>query len=276
MSKDMAGISRSAFVPTGANVASDVFVGELAILVDGLTIEEDVRIGAGVIFATDGKKRTIVKAGSRVAAGAVIGAGIELGRKCEVRAGSVVLDSVPANAIVQGNPAQIIGYNTESELVSFKGDSHAASTGQFPTDSSVTPLGVGGAALHRMKKVVDMRGSITVGEVGREVPFKPERYFIIFDVPNQELRGAHAHRVCHQFLICVRGSSRILVDDGVNRREVILDRPEIGVYMPPMIWGTQYRYTVDAVLLVFASHHYDANDYIRSYDQFLELIENSK
>jgi hypothetical protein len=127
-----------------------------------------------------------------------------------------------------------------------------------------------------MKKVVDMRGSITVGEVGREVPFKPERYFIIFDVPNQELRGAHAHRVCHQFLICVRGSSRILVDDGVNRREVILDRPEIGVYMPPMIWGTQYRYTVDAVLLVFASHHYDANDYIRSYDQFLELIENSK
>jgi hypothetical protein len=123
-----------------------------------------------------------------------------------------------------------------------------------------------------MKRVADLRGELSVGEFEPELPFVPKRYFLVFNVPTREVRGEHAHRVCHQFLICVHGSCRILLDDGNNRREMTLDRPELGVYMPPMIWGTQYRYSANAVLLVFASHSYDPGDYIRSYDAFLHEV----
>jgi hypothetical protein len=64
----------------------------------------------------------------------------------------------------------------------------------------------------------------------------------------------------------------VLIDDGKHRQDVRLDRPDVALYIPPMIWGTQYRYTRDAVLLVFASHPYDADDYIRTYDEFLEEV----
>ena len=101
----------------------------------------------------------------------------------------------------------------------------------------------------------------------------PFRYFVISQVPSKELRGEHAHRTCHQFLVCLCGSCRVLLDDGSSRFQVTLDRPELGLYMPAMIWGTQYSYSPDAVLLVFASHHYDPTDYIHSYDEFLSLVQ---
>jgi hypothetical protein len=77
----------------------------------------------------------------------------------------------------------------------------------------------------------------------------------------------------------VRGSCAVLADDGVNRTEVLLDSPDKGIYLPPMVWGVQYKYSEDAILLVFASHHYDASDYIRNYSEFLEEVKrhpNSK
>jgi len=109
--------------------------------------------------------------------------------------------------------------------------------------------------------------------VPTEVPFSPARYFVVFDVPSLELRGEHAHKQCQQFLICLHGSCRVLLDDGTHRCEVTLDRPDTGVFMPEMIWGTQYRYTSDAVLLVFASRTYEADDYIRTYDQFVSAVQ---
>lgn len=105
----------------------------------------------------------------------------------------------------------------------------------------------------------------TVGEV----PFSPARYFAVFGVPSIELRGEHAHKRCQQFLVCMHGSCRVLLDDGNQRCEVTLDRPDMGVFMPEMIWGTQYRYSPDAALLVFASRKYEAEDYLRTYDEFL-------
>jgi hypothetical protein len=95
-------------------------------------------------------------------------------------------------------------------------------------------------------------------------------------VPSAELRGEHAHKACHQFLICVAGSCRALLDDGQNRKEVVLDRPDVGLYMPPMIWGTQYQYTRDATLVVFASLPYQADDYIRTYEEFLREVDRKK
>ena len=94
---------------------------------------------------------------------------------------------------------------------------------------------------------------------------------MVFDVPSAETRGEHAHRECHQFLICVRGSCAVVADDGVNRQEFVLNRPEHGLYLPPMTWGIQYKYSPDALLLVFASHYYEAADYIRDYEEFLQV-----
>jgi hypothetical protein len=94
-------------------------------------------------------------------------------------------------------------------------------------------------------------------------------------VPGAEVRGEHAHLECHQFLICVRGSCAVVADDGTRREEILLDRPNKGLHLPPMTWGIQYRYTEDAVLLVLASHNYAAEDYIRSYDAFLARIQRA-
>jgi hypothetical protein len=123
-----------------------------------------------------------------------------------------------------------------------------------------------------MTRVSDIRGSLTVGEFLRDIPFVANRYFMVFGVPSIETRGEHAHRECQQFLICARGSCSVVADDGTNREEFLLDSPDVGVYLPPLVWGIQYKYSPDAVLLVFASHNYDAADYIRDYDEFRKII----
>jgi dTDP-4-dehydrorhamnose 3,5-epimerase-like enzyme len=104
------------------------------------------------------------------------------------------------------------------------------------------------------------------------VPFLPRRYFMVFDVPGKDVRGEHAHHRCHQFLVCARGAVAVVADDGENSEEVTLDAPNLGLYLPPMTWATQYKYSPDALLLVFASDLYDPADYIRDYDEFLALV----
>jgi dTDP-4-dehydrorhamnose 3,5-epimerase-like enzyme len=99
---------------------------------------------------------------------------------------------------------------------------------------------------------------------------------MVFDVPSVETRGEHAHRECHQYLICVRGKVSVVADDGVNREEFMLDRPDLGLHLPPMVWGIQYKYSADALLLVFASHYYDAADYVRDYNEFLSLARTDR
>lgn len=130
--------------------------------------------------------------------------------------------------------------------------------------------------LIHMPNIIDSRGNLTVGEFGNDIPFAVKRYFVVYQVPLVEVRGEHAHRECHQFLVCLRGRISVIGDDGVRREEYVLDRPDVGFYMPPMTWGTQYKYSPDAVLLVFASHYYDAADYVRDYDEFLALAGAAK
>ena len=96
---------------------------------------------------------------------------------------------------------------------------------------------------------------------------------MVYGVPSRETRGEHAHKACAQFLICTAGSVRVLADDGHARADILLDSPHKGLLLPPMTWGTQYEYSADAVLLVFASHPYDNDDYIRSYDEFLAAVD---
>ncbi len=129
-----------------------------------------------------------------------------------------------------------------------------------------------GVTVHRLPMFADLRGSLSAAEFLQQVPFVPKRYFVVFDVPGKDVRGEHAHRQCHQFLVSVRGSLAVVVDDGTSSEEIALDEPNLGLYVPPMVWTVQYKYSTDALLLVFASDHYDANDYIRDYEEFLSAI----
>ena len=279
----------NAQIGSGVNVCShcfienDVVVGDRVTiksgvqLWDGVRIGNDVFIGPNVTFTNDkfprSKQylakplRTEIESGASLGAGATILPGLKVGRNAMVGAGSVVTRSVPTNAIIAGNPARIIGYvNAHSERESVTG----ASVG------SQQPSRVAGVRLITLPRVSDIRGSLSVGEFGHAIPFEAKRYFVVFDVPSVETRGEHAHRECHELLICVRGKLSVVADDGCNREEYLLDRPDHGLYLPPMVWRIQYRFSSDAVLLVFASHYYDPADYIRNYSDFLSLVESGK
>jgi len=170
---------------------------------------------------------------------------------------------VPPFAIVVGNPARIRGYVHASRTEVPERQVTASSPGR-------TALPVANAHLQRFAEHSDLRGRLTAGEAPTEsVPFEPKRWFLVYDVPSREIRGEHAHRRCHQFLVCVAGQVTVAVDDGRSRAEVLLDDPTLGVYIPPLVWGSQFSYEPDSVLLVLASHPYDASDYIREYDVFL-------
>jgi hypothetical protein len=185
-----------------------------------------------------------------------------------VGAGAVVTRDVPPNAVVVGNPARITGYADTAQV-----PVRAASVGSGGMPKF---LRVVGPVAYEMPVITDLRGSISVGEIGRNLPFAPRRYFTVFRVPGEEVRGAHAHKTCHQFVVCVRGSVNLMVDDGSSREELVLDTPAVGVHLPPMIWGVQYKYSSDAILLVLASEPYDADDYIRDYQQFLGAVAGRK
>jgi UDP-2-acetamido-3-amino-2,3-dideoxy-glucuronate N-acetyltransferase len=265
-------------------IENDVVVGDRVTvkcgvqLWDGVRIGNDVFIGPNATFTNDRFPRSKVYpdefAQTRIEDHVSIGAnatllpGITIGRNAMVGAGAVVTRSVPPHAIVVGNPARIVGYVDADR----SGDGDASATMSVPAEPGARSLDVGAVSVHRLPHVVDMRGSLSVGEFERTIPFVPKRYFLVFDVPGREVRGEHAHRECHQFLVCVRGAVSVLVDDGSRRAQVRLDRPDVGIHIPPMIWGTQYQYSDDAVLLVFASHYYDANEYIRDYNGYLAAL----
>lgn len=242
---------------------------------DGLRVADDVFIGPNATFANDMYPRsrqrpdqflmTTLHQGASVGAGAVILPGIDIGARAIVGAGAVVTRSVPPNAIVVGNPARIVGYVDTNKDASVD----AAST---PETKGFTSTRVKGVTVHQMPQVADIRGNLTVGEFGRSIPFDAKRYFMVYGVPSLETRGEHAHKACHQFLICVGGSCSVVADDGVNREEFELTGPHMGIHLPPMVWGIQYKYSKDAVLLVFASEYYDSADYIRDYSEFLKAV----
>jgi acetyltransferase-like isoleucine patch superfamily enzyme len=243
---------------------------------DGVRLEDDVFVGPNATFTNDlfprSKRRpekfleTVVGKGASIGANATILPGLVIGQNAMVGAGAVVTRSVPPNAIVTGNPARIVGY-VDSRKVSRSAPPAAAPVSA--PEERVVRTTVEGVTLHRLKVATDIRGTLSVGEWGRDIPFEPKRYFLVFDVPSAETRGEHAHRRCHQFLVCAKGKLAVVADDGTRREEFQLDSSGIGVYLPPMVWGIQYRYSPDAVLLVFASDRYDPADYIRSYDEFL-------
>lgn len=137
---------------------------------------------------------------------------------------------------------------------------------------SVDHLSVKGVRLYHLPYYPDARGDLTVGELGCGLPFVPKRYFVVYSVPGPENRGDHAHIACEQFMLCLKGSCKVMVDDGSNSEDVLMDDPTLGLYVPPMVWAKEHRYSSDAVLLVLASEVYQSEDYIRDYDEYLRSL----
>ena len=127
--------------------------------------------------------------------------------------------------------------------------------------------------LIELPKITDPRGNLTFLEGGIHIPFEIKRVFYLYDVPTGENRGAHAHRELHQFLICLSGSFDVLVDDGLNKNVLHLNRPWKGLHVPPMIWAAEINFDPGSVCLVMASNTFNENDYIRNYEEFIKLTK---
>jgi UDP-2-acetamido-3-amino-2,3-dideoxy-glucuronate N-acetyltransferase len=252
------------FVENDVKVGDRVTIKSGVQLWDGVELEDDVFVGPNVTFTNDpfprskqylteeSLKRTLVRKGASIGANATILPGITIGERAMVGAGAVVNRNVPPEAIVVGNPAQITAYVGVPRLERAADQVHPAS--------------------REATEVEDMRGMLTFAEVGKNVPFEVKRFFVVYGVPNKEIRGEHAHHALEQFLVCVHGSCSVIADDGRTRRQFRLDSPSKGLHLPAKIWSVQYKHSPDAVLLVLASAEYDAKDYIRDYAEFRRVV----
>lgn len=126
-----------------------------------------------------------------------------------------------------------------------------------------------------LPKITDPRGNLSVIEGGIQIPFDIKRVFYLYDVPTGADRGAHAHKVLHQFLICLSGSFDVSIDDGYEKKIVHLNRPWQGLHIPPMIWAAEINFDPGSVCLVVASAPYDEADYYRNYEDFVSVIKKN-
>lgn len=131
-------------------------------------------------------------------------------------------------------------------------------------------------SLYKLNKMHDPEGNLTFIYENVHVPFPINRVFYSYDIPGGEDRGAHAHKECHQFIIAASGSFEVVLDDGLNKRTVTLNRPFWGLHVPPGVWASEQGFSSGSICLVLASHGYDESDYIRDYDEFLEYVNTQR
>jgi UDP-2-acetamido-3-amino-2,3-dideoxy-glucuronate N-acetyltransferase len=262
----------------GVFIEGDVVIGDRVTvkcgvqLWDGTRIGDDVFVGPNATFTNDAFPRSkrprvevppiVIESGASLGANCTVLPGVRIGRNAMIGAGAVVTSDVPANAIVAGNPARIQGYVDAGEV-------ERAGSEEEHFGDSARVLPVGNARIVPLLRATDMRGTLVAMDFAEVAPFTVRRTFFVYDVPSEKIRGEHAHRTCHQLLVCVRGSVAVLLDDGNKRSQVLLDTSDRALYVPPMIWACQYRYTADAVLFVLASEPYNPSDYIRDYEEFI-------
>lgn len=121
----------------------------------------------------------------------------------------------------------------------------------------------------------DDRGSMVALEGKKTVPFDIKRVYYIFNTVGGGSRGFHAHKNLKQLAVCVKGNCRFLLDDGKSREEIVLDSPTTGLLIEEMIWREMHDFSPDCVLMVLASEHYDEDDYIRDYQEFLDVVNQA-
>lgn len=122
------------------------------------------------------------------------------------------------------------------------------------------------------KDLGDERGKLVVVEGMDDIPFEIKRVFYIYGSDPEVVRGQHANKKTEFVLINVSGTSKVKVDNGVETEIIELNRPRMGLYLPINLWKDMYDFSEDSVLLVLASEHYDASEYIRDYDQFVKEV----
>ena len=126
--------------------------------------------------------------------------------------------------------------------------------------------------IFQFKDLGDERGNLVVIEGGIDIPFELKRVFYIYGSDCDVVRGQHANRRTEFILINVSGKSKVRITDGKEEYIVVLDKPRMGVYIPPMIWKNMYDFSEDSILLVLCSEHYDADEYIRNYEEYISEI----
>ena len=127
-----------------------------------------------------------------------------------------------------------------------------------------------------LPKRLDRRGNLTVAEEMKDIPFNIARVYWVYDVPAGECRGGHAHKLCKEVLIALSGSFHVTVDNGEERKTVLLNHPYQGLLIDTDVWRTLDDFSSGAVCLVLASEPFDEDDYIREYDDFLRYLADKK
>ena len=121
-------------------------------------------------------------------------------------------------------------------------------------------------------KIENRAGNISPIHGMLDIPFNIKRIFYLYDIPGGKDRGAHAHKKCHQFLIAGSGSFDVFLDDGKEKKTIKLNRPNYGLYIPPMIWAAEKNFSSGSICLVLTSEKFNEDDYLRNYNQYLSYI----
>lgn len=126
--------------------------------------------------------------------------------------------------------------------------------------------------LIELPSIKDSRGELVVAEAMGSIPHEINRCYFIHNIPEGSERGQHAHYQCSQVISCIKGSCKLVVDDGTEKREFVLDQPNIGYLVGPFIWHYLREITSDALIMVYADAKYEEKDYIRDYETFLKVV----
>ena len=256
-------------------IENDVVVGDRVTvkcgvqLWDGITLEDDVFIGPNVTFTNDPfprsqkhlstHPRTIVKQNASIGANATILPGVTIGVGAMVGAGAVVTSNVPAGAVVTGNPARVVRYVDTAAVMAVRANvTSNRQVSQIP-----------GVRWISLTKAMDLRGELVVAQWNQHLHFTPKRVFFVYNVPSVRVRGEHAHKKCDQVLVALNGSVTVVLDNAFCREEYVLNDSSTALAIPAGVWASQYQYSTETVLAVFASHDYDESDYIRDYDAYV-------
>lgn len=127
-----------------------------------------------------------------------------------------------------------------------------------------------------LSRHMDPRGNLSVIEELKDIPFKIKRTYWIYDVPGGEARGGHAFRKNEEFIVALSGAFDVIVDDGESKKKFTLNRSYYGLYVPAGLWREIDNFSTNSLALEFGSKHYDVNDYIRDYDEFIKLKKDGK
>ncbi len=252
-----------ALISEGALIGSDVVLGERIVVGAG------ARLIAPKHLVPAEESSLVIRDDVVIGPGALIAGAHSIGSGAQIAPGAVVRSDVPPHAIVEGNPARVVGYLTPAGTDRIASKPIEVTAPDEPGSFSI----LGGAAIYRFPEVADLRGVLAFAEINNHLPFEVQRFFCIYDVPSAEIRGEHAHRTLHELLICLSGTVRISLTDGRTRNDVVLSSPSIGLHLPPFVWSTQFQYSPGSVLMVLCSEPYDPASYIRDYDEYLALVQ---